>query len=223
VTRPAPRKTTVEECIQLKISTLVRPGVFRAPPGTLCNSIWKDSAQREIFWIYFYWVLAPAGRSFLHINERRNRAFNSFSGTPAQNVENVHGRLHFGFRRWFLCPGLKGGTRCDRRAGILYLPPGESRFACRKCHGLVHQSAQWHDKRIDALLRLPLSELQSVVKNGNIRHRLLVIRACSVALERLRKRAETRRIHTPSVAESHAPDIGNNSGNRLGTEHPGTP
>lgn len=41
-----------------------------------------------------------------------------------------------GLRRWFACPV------CGRRVGKLYLPPGETYFGCRACHGLTYRSSQ---------------------------------------------------------------------------------
>ena len=216
-------KRTVEDCIALNVSSLVRPGLFRAPPGALCSSTWRDSKQRETLRIYFWWELLQTGQSFLHINERRHSPSSPVSSIDAQNIEIVETRLHFGSRRWFKCPGLAGGVLCEQGAGILYLPANESRFACRKCHGLLHRSAQTHDKRVDALLRLPPSEFQFILTNGSFRQRLLAVQACSVALRRLRRKAASSRASRSSAMRSPARDFGNNSRNKLGTEHPGTP
>ncbi len=41
-----------------------------------------------------------------------------------------------GVRWWFVCP------RCERQVGKLYLPPGETAYACRSCHELTYKSAQ---------------------------------------------------------------------------------
>lgn len=40
------------------------------------------------------------------------------------------------YRLWWACP------KCGRRAGVLYLPPGAARFACRACHGLTYRSTR---------------------------------------------------------------------------------
>jgi hypothetical protein len=49
----------------------------------------------------------------------------------------------FGGRRWwFVCPIIINDTACDQRVGILYLPPGEKYFGCRKCHNLTYRSCQ---------------------------------------------------------------------------------
>ena len=112
-------KRTVEDCIALNVSSLVRPGLFRAPPGALCSSTWRDSKQRETLRIYFWWELLQTGQSFLHINERRHSPSSPVSSIDAQNIEIVETRLHFGSRRWFKCPGLAGGVLCEQGAGIL--------------------------------------------------------------------------------------------------------
>ena len=46
-------------------------------------------------------------------------------------------RPHYGGQRWwFLCPG------CGGLARRLFLPPGESRFGCRRCRHLTYRSCQ---------------------------------------------------------------------------------
>ncbi len=53
---------------------------------------------------------------------------------------------HYGGARWWwACPG------CQRRARVLYLPPGSPVFACRRCHQLRHYSQA--ESRADRLLR----------------------------------------------------------------------
>jgi hypothetical protein len=179
------RKLTCEECVRFTISSLTRAGLFRAPPGTLCNSMWKDSDGKELLRIYFSWHFSGADGAGLSITDGKY----GVARIPPQAVEIVYTRLSFGSRRWFQCPGLPTRTRCDRRAGILYLPPNASRFACRMCHNLVHRSAQEHDKRVDALLRLSVEDFQSVLEHGTIRQRLLAVHAGTVLRERLRVKA----------------------------------
>jgi len=41
---------------------------------------------------------------------------------------------HEGRRWWYACPA------CNRRVGVLHLPPGEKFFACRSCHDLSYRS-----------------------------------------------------------------------------------
>ena len=54
-----------------------------------------------------------------------------------------------GRRRWFECPGVAGP--CASKRMKLYLPPGESTFACADCHHLTiphtpDRPLRWHDE-----------------------------------------------------------------------------
>jgi hypothetical protein len=51
-----------------------------------------------------------------------------------------------GARRYLSCPFVSEGECCDNRVRILYLPPGERRFGCRKCHDLTYESSQTSHK-----------------------------------------------------------------------------
>lgn len=66
-----------------------------------------------------------------------------------------------GHRWWFRCPLAVDGTPCHRRAGKLYLPPGERFWGCRECHGLAYRSSQESHKmeRLSARLGLPIADL----------------------------------------------------------------
>lgn len=56
-----------------------------------------------------------------------------------------------GIRLWYSCPV------CDRRCGILYIPPGATQVACRTCWDLSYRSQRWsrsiflHLVRVDQL------------------------------------------------------------------------
>lgn len=69
--------------------------------------------------------------------------YEAFTGAQRHFIE-LHVRFcatrpHFGgVRWWFSCP------HCGSRVAKLYLPPGESRFACRTCHGLTYRLRQEH-------------------------------------------------------------------------------
>lgn len=52
-----------------------------------------------------------------------------------------------GLRSWFRCPASTPAGTCGRRAGKLYLPPGEAVFACRECHRLTYTSCQGSRRR----------------------------------------------------------------------------
>jgi hypothetical protein len=56
-----------------------------------------------------------------------------------------------GVRWWFVCPLVKDGVACGRRARKLYLCGRY--FGCRRCHGLTYTSTQESDSRVYAALR----------------------------------------------------------------------
>jgi hypothetical protein len=76
-------------------------------------------------------------------------------------VPLVTTRPHYGgLRWWFRCPN----TKCGRRVGKLYMPPGEPLFLCRHCHDLAYQSSQEHDKGLDAYRRLDYDALLELMR-----------------------------------------------------------
>lgn len=59
---------------------------------------------------------------------------------------------HLGGRRWwFLCPLLRRGRACERRARKLYL--AGRYFGCRTCHDLTYTSTQQSDSRVYRAVR----------------------------------------------------------------------
>lgn len=187
------RKLTVEECIGWSISSLVRAGIFRAPTGTLCDSIWRNSHQKEILRIVFRCVRAHTGCRHVRTNEGAIGTSQASRHVDSQSIEIVQTRLQFGLRHWFRCPGLPGRPCCAGRAGILYLPPNERRFACRICHDLTYESVQRHDGRVNRLLQLPAVDFQRILAAGTIRERLLCVRACTHLYRKLAKHTLARK------------------------------
>ena len=54
-----------------------------------------------------------------------------------QRVQLLTTRPHFGgVRYWIACPA------CEKRKGVLWLPPYHSRYRCRTCHELTYRSCQ---------------------------------------------------------------------------------
>lgn len=178
----------VEDCLPFHIARLVRAGVFRAKPRTLCSSSWGNDGEQEILCAEYWWDGTASGRTFLHITYGVPSRVPLIHSGQSATIEIVRTQLHFGFRPCFLCPGILTDGVCRQRARILYFSPDLRRLGCRKCLNLIHRSAREHDARIDRLLRLPPEEFREVLASGTISQQLLAVRASTVLLQRLLKK-----------------------------------
>ena len=79
-------------------------------------------------------ITYPVGREGLHENVK-------------ERIELLRIRPNYGGARWYLsCPFASEGECRGDRLLKLYLPPGERRFGCRKCHDLTYESSQQSGK-----------------------------------------------------------------------------
>jgi|SRR5580658_983778 hypothetical protein len=81
-----------------------------------------------------------------------------------------------GSRWWFICPLIVNGRGCQRRARILYLPPGGTHFGCRTCYNLTYESVRTHDNRVGRLLRSP-AEILAALESKNYATKFLGMKA----------------------------------------------
>jgi hypothetical protein len=126
------KKDTVEESLVVAMKDL-RKRLFAGAAGTL-SWTWGSGDKSSIG----FYVTGGAERPTVHLHYRWNDKEDvnipvHLEATPTQ----------FGGRRWwFICPLIVRGIACKRRAGKLYLPPGERYFGCRKCHELTYRTCQ---------------------------------------------------------------------------------
>lgn len=187
---PWSTRLTVEACLPFDITKLVRAGVFRTLSGTLCNMIWPDSQGMEIRRVYFWWELTIDGKTILQVLTDEKGGFGSGGSRAFQRIEIVQTPLKYGPRPWFLCPFVRNGVICRCRVRILYFRPNGFILGCRKCHDLIHQSAQQHDKRIDKLLRMSFEQFRRALTHGTIRQQLLAVQANTIRYVKLRKKLD---------------------------------
>jgi hypothetical protein len=156
-------RLTVEECRFFGISDLTRAGVFKKGPGHFWTPRWTDSRGKEIEKIGC-WLLGhrPDGlylRLIYSITDYSTGEKKSLD----YNVQLTTTPCNFGgFRYWFICPVSANGRFCGRQVGKLYLPGNGIYFACRHCYNLTYRSCKEHDKRISALMKLPLRRWTSI-------------------------------------------------------------
>jgi hypothetical protein len=185
-----PARLTVEQCAAFRVTELTRAGVFRAAPGTPCFCQWTDSRRLETWRAAFRLVRQYGGDLNIHFDYRVASGFHGPQRVMTDAVPVTSTPCRFGgFKWWFHCPNTLNGTPCGRRVRVLYARPNESHFACRKCLNLTYDSAQMHDKRIDALLRRPAEEVLRLLHSGAMQHGALRLRICAAWRRRIQRKA----------------------------------
>jgi hypothetical protein len=174
-------RLTVEECpILLCMNAFYRGGLFDVPPGSPMMVTWpgiegwSPTTRMECY-------LAHSGSSGLRIVIPDQLARPGFS-FEAQSIRLTRTRPHLGGERyWFLCD-------CARRAGRIYLPPGQRIFRCRRCYYLTYRSAQTHDQREYDLAR-DMSQWSATLHSEKVGQRLMAIGALALWMGWQRRRA----------------------------------
>jgi hypothetical protein len=160
-------RITVEQCISISTAWLNRYGYF---DGLRSGRIEWRNASGE--------VISSIGIEVLAANESIEQDYLRLYYTITKNhsEENTDldykvflasTRCNFGGRRfWFLCPLSVNDRPCQRRVGVLHLPPGGNYFGCRNCYNLTYKCQKEHDSRIDKLVADP-GLLARISKGGN--------------------------------------------------------
>jgi hypothetical protein len=183
-------RLTVEECYALDIGQLVRAGVFDGDPRSLCAVTWKHSAAMPTSSVTFRVFPDRTGALAVHFYHPILATLSDPAWIQQQIVQITTTKCNFGsVRRWFRCSLVKNGYPCKRRVKIIYSTPREKLFGCRECHNLTYRSAQTHDKRIDGLLKLPAVDFTEILETGTTRQKLLAVRASTVLLLRMQRKA----------------------------------
>jgi len=178
-------KQPVEECLTWDIGDLSRAGVFRAPFGTACSCVWKDTTEREILTVNFSLGGSPVA-SYLQVNYRQGNL--ESSSLVSCTIDLTLEACHFGgAKHVFKCPGEGGGVPCGQRIMKLYLVHG--RWLCRTCGNLTYLTRQKHDSRVDALARSPV-DLLATLRSPDPRKQLLAVRAFAFSQRRVLKPRE---------------------------------
>jgi hypothetical protein len=148
------KKRTTEECWALDVADLPRGTLDKGVPSGVLRALRLDG-RNSILCVR--WVLKLEGEGpVLTLSYRPCRRVEEQE--IIERVQLLSTQLHLGgVRWWFACPRRLNGASCNRRIGKLYLPPGESRFGCRRCHALTYKSSQ-ESHRYDRLCTLMAGE-----------------------------------------------------------------
>jgi hypothetical protein len=134
------KKDTVEDCSVLSIRSMVREGLITSGQQRWGSLVWRNSFTGE-----------ERSSVSYQINTLEDHApWLRLFYTCTRSQEKMDYRIilettrpHFGgIRWWFVCPLVRSGKPCARRAAKLYLPPGGRYFGCRLCYDLTYESCQ---------------------------------------------------------------------------------
>ncbi len=163
------QRGVTDECLTLSVIALTRAGAFKKGPGSVWNSTREynkseitsrlnvfvlSSALNEQTLLLYYDLIDPASGAKLPV-----KCSVRLTTTTPPNFG--------GLRYWFICPLVSNGQPCQRRIGRLYLPRDGRYFGCRKCYNLTYRSQRTHNKKNDALMKLPIDELHREIKSSN--------------------------------------------------------
>lgn len=118
-------KSTVEECITLNLFKLTQEGSIR--PDAVCSGMFTAGTSRMGFTLKNN-VITLSYTFTAGVNKGRDVTYNIHLSRTYPNFG--------GERLWLHCPN------CKRRAGKLYLAPGQLYYLCRVCADLTYQSTR---------------------------------------------------------------------------------
>jgi hypothetical protein len=130
-------RLTVEQCpLFLCARALHRSRLFTSPLDAIVTFSWPDSSGGILGKLDCHLDHIGTTGLALHIGQQLIR----FGvAVDEQTVPVTTVRPHLGGKRyWLVCT-------CGKRAGRLYLSPGQTTFRCRICHNLAYTSAQQHN------------------------------------------------------------------------------
>jgi hypothetical protein len=124
------RKTAVEECLKIAVSTHLRAATTR--PGAASSGVWRwHSGQGDTTAVVGYAMK-------LEDDEGALRLFYQARGEVIQRVIQLRTSVptYGGFRWWFVCPAT------GRWTTKLYLPPGGVQWVSREGGDLTYMSCR---------------------------------------------------------------------------------
>lgn len=167
------KKATTESCKSIGMSFLKQHGYLS---GHRWGGMkWTDGCGEETGSIGFrIWVEGSVGE--IRFQYTQTQGYKGETERLDYPVRLVSTPCRYGGKRWwFICPLIKNGITCNRRALKLYLGGGKY-FGCRHCYELTYQSCQKHDARVDRLSQ-DLVLLRQLLKSKDWSQRTLAFKA----------------------------------------------
>jgi hypothetical protein len=134
------KKVSVEQCLRLTVSNLRDSGIISGEADDVLFSWKTGEAKTDVATVRVNVTSRSSTQITIHL------AYTvQLDGKPQKVSESIHlikAARDAGANWWFQCPAQVDGEACSRKAGILFLPPGEQYFACKHCHSLAYPWAK---------------------------------------------------------------------------------
>lgn len=159
------KKDTVDDARVLDILGIAKAKVFQKHEDFLWTSSWERHGKvtASISYRLIRRAGEPSALRFMYT--LRNRWSDEEKRDLDYQVSLSSTRCHLGgVRWWFLCPLVRSGRPCLRRARILYLPYGANYFGCRECYELTYESRQMHRSVGYELFQRPMRMMERADK-----------------------------------------------------------
>ena len=133
------KKTSTKECLRLTIADLRGAGLTTGEADEAMFTWATPESEEDIASIRAYVTSRTASEVIITLNygATLDDEFREVSETVYVVNANETGSGKWYFR----CPAEADGEPCAKQAEILYLPPNEEYFACRRCHNLAYSEA----------------------------------------------------------------------------------
>ena len=133
-----PKKMTVEDCLVLTASKLVRQRALVPEAQTLGSWGWtREGEDKPHATIAYEANLRDPAAAWLRLHYQWREEPVDYR-VRLVTTKPTYG----GLRWWFICPLARRDGGSPRRVGKLYLPPGSRYFGSREGHGLTYTSCQ---------------------------------------------------------------------------------
>ena len=133
------KRTSVKECLRLTVDDLRGSGIIAGKTDEAQFSWSTSETEDDIASVRACVTSRTASEVIVSLK---------YSVTLDNESREVEEKIHVvnanqaGSGKWYiLCPAVAGEEPCDQRAEVLYLPPGQEYFACRRCHNLSYSEA----------------------------------------------------------------------------------
>jgi hypothetical protein len=148
-------KTTVEDCLVLSSSKLMRDGMLRPNLWINRTLTWTDTHTGEKLSSVGYAARTERDHGWIRLHFTRSSDGEKVDLSIDLTTTNLPWRR---LRWWFVCPLRVGGRACGRRVGKLYLPPAGRFFGCRHCYDLTYTSCKESHKfdRVLSMVGAPM-------------------------------------------------------------------